>query len=695
MIQNFDKLKAEHGDLVQKYKLVSDLLTAKSSENEAFEKFKELFEGEFMDFANKESSLADEAAAVQRLQTLEKRLEQIVAFPHTFTKRSIAIGGGFSSGKSEFVNSFIEHPDIKLPVGIQPVTAIPSYVMDGVDASIKGYSRTGGTVDISPDFYVQLSRDFIDTFSFNVKDLMPAIAVEVPLQADLFEHIYLIDTPGYNPAGGQTSEDEATSAEFLKDRDALIWMIGLDATGTVSESDLEFIEGLELNGLPFYVVLNKADLKPESDLKDIVEEVWDTLDDVGIEPVGISAYSATRRKEYLYEGTALHDFFRSQNHFVEDQGIELKKEIEDVFEMYEKAIDDDEKTAYLLRNQLNSLNLDINELGVDSDAVDVLQEKIDKIKNSQNKNFVPIKVEMKKIKTKMLRAVDEIFWSLRSQSVGAELQPLTVPTPDSKESTVKQALPWYFPQEAVSQRQTARKSTVKRQGYIRGEKYVKTDDEQSERVSLQPHFDSRDFKKKPKKIKRVYEVAHEFNLSSIEMIARLLNLGFQVKDHMSVCTPVMVEAVQRELGTKRRAKKKNTQAASQTQALININQATAKELERLPSICSKIAKRIVAYRKQNGLFQRIDDLINIRGISLKMLNDMISINQATAKELERLPGIGPEISKRIVAYRKQNGPFQRIDDLIKVQGISLRMLNDLRSKLEWNLIDVLRQAKKQ
>ena len=248
MIQNFDKLKAEHGDLVQKYKLISDLLTAKSSENEAFEKFKELFDGEFMDFANKESSLADEAAAVQRLQTLEKRLEKIVAFPHTFTKRSIAIGGGFSSGKSEFVNSFIEHPDIQLPVGIQPVTAIPAYVMDGVDASIKGYSHNGGTVDISPDFYVQLSRDFIDTLPFNVKDLMPAIAVEVPLQADLFEHIYLIDTPGYNPAGGQTSEDEATSAEFLKDRDALIWMIGLDATGTVPESDLEFIEGLELNG---------------------------------------------------------------------------------------------------------------------------------------------------------------------------------------------------------------------------------------------------------------------------------------------------------------------------------------------------------------------------------------------------------------------------------------------------------------
>ena len=154
---------------------------------------------------------------------------------------------------------------------------------------------------------------------------------------------------------------------------------------------------------------------------------------------------------------------------------------------------------------------------------------------------------------------------------------------------------------------------MRRQGYIRGGKYIKTDAEQSEkpafanpqpradsfrnekkdteagsrsqstghlskRVPPQPHFDSRDLKKKPKKSKRIYEVAREFNLSSSAMVSRLRNLGFNSRSPRSICTQEMVEAVQRELDTERQAAKQDTQAASQTQELININQATTKEL---------------------------------------------------------------------------------------------------------------------
>ena len=222
----------------------------------------------------RESSLADEASAVQTLQRLEKKLEEIVAFPHTFRKKSIAIGGGFSSGKSEFINSFIEHSDIKLPVGIEPVTAIPSFVVSNPgEVSIKGFSNTGATVDIELEFYRQLSRDFIDTFPFNLKDIMPYMAVEAPLKEGLFEYVYLIDSPGHNPAGGNTAEDKETATTILKDRDALIWMIGLDATGTIPQDDIEFLKDMELNGLPFYVVLNKADQKPKSELEEIRDEV--------------------------------------------------------------------------------------------------------------------------------------------------------------------------------------------------------------------------------------------------------------------------------------------------------------------------------------------------------------------------------------------------------------------------------------
>ena len=397
----------------QKYDLVSRLLAAKPSENEAFEKFKKVFDEDFMAFANKESSLADEAAAVQQLQALEKRLEHIVAFPHMFAKRSVAIGGGFSSGKSAFVNSFIEQPDIELPVGIQPVTAIPSYVMASEDVSIKGYTRTGATVDIARDLYAQLSRDFIGTFSFNLKDQMPSIAVEVPLQEG-FEHICLIDTPGYNP-GGDTDSDRETAINSLRDRDALIWMIDV-SNGTIQQNDLEFLHDMKLDGLPLYVVLNKADNKSSSELKDILAKVKDILEDTELEPMGIGAYSSRRTKrgrEYPSDGLSLCDFFRRQNQPVENLVAEarrMKAEFQSVFSMYEKAIKQDEESAKLLMTRLNEIDFDLND--TDADVADKVGEKIDEIKQSQGRDFAPIKQELGQVKKAMLAAVEQVLSSL-------------------------------------------------------------------------------------------------------------------------------------------------------------------------------------------------------------------------------------------------------------------------------------------
>jgi competence protein ComEA len=47
----------------------------------------------------------------------------------------------------------------------------------------------------------------------------------------------------------------------------------------------------------------------------------------------------------------------------------------------------------------------------------------------------------------------------------------------------------------------------------------------------------------------------------------------------------------------------------------------------------------------------------------------VAINVAGARELQRLPGVGPVLASRIVEHRGANGPFRSLGDLQKVRGI--------------------------
>jgi competence ComEA-like helix-hairpin-helix protein len=57
----------------------------------------------------------------------------------------------------------------------------------------------------------------------------------------------------------------------------------------------------------------------------------------------------------------------------------------------------------------------------------------------------------------------------------------------------------------------------------------------------------------------------------------------------------------------------------------------------------------------------------------------IDLNTATAEQLQQLPGIGPVTAKSIVDFRKKSGPFRRTSDLLAVRGISAGRFKQIQS----------------
>jgi len=67
--------------------------------------------------------------------------------------------------------------------------------------------------------------------------------------------------------------------------------------------------------------------------------------------------------------------------------------------------------------------------------------------------------------------------------------------------------------------------------------------------------------------------------------------------------------------------------------------------------------------------------------SLVAMAAAVNINQADAKLLATLDGVGPQKAAAIVAYRDANGPFRSVDDLAKVKGIGAATVDKNRSMI--------------
>ena len=358
----------------EKFSFIANVLNAEPIPHPAFQKFKDLFHNDYMEYANNNDALASEAEAVLRLQRVENQLELLSHDPALLKKNIIALAGLFSSGKSSFMNSLLKTGEIVLPISMEPTTAIASYVMNG-EKKIEGFSEKGGKIEITNDIFTLFCHGKIEEFKFNMKKIINHIVLKDEFLIDLNNSCF-IDTPGFE-SGNDCQSDTEAAFEAIESANAVLWFATLK-DGTLHPKSKQILsEILSRNqNQKVYVVLNKADLlvsqnKGVENAKKILENIYAII---GKKIEGISLYSSNSKINEqpetincCYEKKSIEQFLIENNVQNKDKESVIMNNIDQVFNSYINA---DNQRIYNLEQQLVMIEILSNSIQALNDSKD-------------------------------------------------------------------------------------------------------------------------------------------------------------------------------------------------------------------------------------------------------------------------------------------------------------------------------------
>ena len=243
-------------------------------------------------------------------------------------KTTIAFVGEFSAGKTSIVNRILsqDNPNIpKLPVSTKATTAIPTYIAGGNAVSYSFISGDGQRKEILEDTFKKVSKEILD----QVKGVSSLIKYFVmTYQNKNLNGISILDTPGFS---SNDNEDRERTIDVINECDALFWVFDVNA-GTINRSSISVIK--EKLNKPLYIVINKVDTKPESEIRKVEQLIKTTLAEAGLQVEQFIRFSSKSPLENIMAPIRNVPRSESREAFV----LDIHNDLKDFLRVFDEAI---------------------------------------------------------------------------------------------------------------------------------------------------------------------------------------------------------------------------------------------------------------------------------------------------------------------------------------------------------------------
>lgn len=250
----------------------------------------------------------------------------------------IVVAGGFSSGKSSFLNKLTNSAGL-LPTGTEPISVVTTYLYCSKkqkNVSVLGINQRN--VMVSLDQSVLQAIQHSNKSHVYLAAVLEKLFVHIPSQ-DL-DGLVFIDTPGYNnsdlenQSNGKT--DRQTAQEAIAEGDVLFWLVD-SQRGTIPTDDIEMIKDFDGKKV---IIFTKADKIGEVDSKKIVEETANTISKEFSEDeiIDILAYSSLDNKVFYSKNSMTLKAIISAAIQSGNGKTELKRLRDTANELFEEAI---------------------------------------------------------------------------------------------------------------------------------------------------------------------------------------------------------------------------------------------------------------------------------------------------------------------------------------------------------------------